>query len=173
MRAPSVNLAATFPGLTPTLLAKYTIVRISAPNSDRESALTEPSQLDSYIRTTNPAPNGSKDLSEVRKGDVICLEGSPCKISSISSTGRLTFVEGTSLIDNSPYVARFNHCYGITVSTFEGNPELLQCSVVSFLHRPAAYAYFDRKLRKSQRTHLVRDQRMHRRHYYGTGSHLS
>lgn len=94
---------------------------------------TDRAQLEEYIRATNPAPNGSKDLSEVRKGDIICLEGSPCKVSWISSTGRLTCVEGTSLIDDIPYVDRFNHCYGITVSTFSGKPELLPCLVVSFL----------------------------------------
>ena len=97
---------------------------------------TNRTQLDEYIRATNPAPNGSKDLSEVRKGDIICLEGSPCKILRVSSTGRLTLIEGISLIDDIPYAARFNHCYGVTVSTFSGRPELLQCMVVS-LHPPA------------------------------------
>ncbi|KAF6229435.1 hypothetical protein HO133_007551 [Letharia lupina] len=75
---------------------------------------TDRAQLEEYIRATNPAPNGSKDLSEVLKGDIICLEGSPCRISGISSTGRLTVIEGASLIDDMPYAARFNHCYGVT-----------------------------------------------------------
>ena len=129
MRVPSANVPSTFPGLTSALLTKYTNLCVSSPPS-RKVALTE-FQLEDYIRITNPAPNGSKDLSEIHKGDVICLEGSPCKISSISSTGRLTLVQGTSLIDDIPYAATFNHCYGVTVSTFSGKPDLSQYLVVS------------------------------------------
>ena len=133
MRVSPVNESSAFPGLTPALLAKYTnVIRLQfllESSADR-------AQLEEYISTTNPAPNGSKDLSEVRTGDIICLEGSPCKISSINSTGRLTFVQGNSLIDDILYAARFNHCYGVTVGTFSGRPELLQCLVVS-LHPPA------------------------------------
>lgn len=108
--------------------------RILVPSLEEIS--TDRAQLDEYIRTTNSAPNGSKDLSKVRKGDLICLEGSPCKISRVSSTGRLTLVEGISLIDDLPYAAKFDHCYGVTVSTFSGRPDLLQCLIVSF-HPPA------------------------------------
>ena len=96
-----------------------------------KSALTEPTQLEEYIRTTNPAPNGSKDLSKVREGDIICLEGSPCKIESVISTGKATLVEAICLFDDVPCVSQFNHCCGVTVSTFSGRPELLQCLVVS------------------------------------------
>lgn len=46
-------------------------------------------------------------------------------------------IEGASLIDDMPYAARFNHCYGVTVSTFSGQPELSQCLVVS-VYLPAA-----------------------------------
>lgn len=92
---------------------------------------TDRAQLEGYIRATNPGPNGLKDLSEVRKGDIICLEGTACKISRIHSTGRLTFLEGVGLIDDLPYAGRFNHCYGTTVSTFSGKPDLLRCLVVS------------------------------------------
>lgn len=96
----------------------------------QESALTKP-QLEEYIRANNPAPNGSKDLSKVRKGDIIVLEGFSCKISTLVSTGKTTLVRGISLIDDVPYASSFNHCYGVTVSTFAGQPELLQCLVVS------------------------------------------
>ena len=59
-----------------------------------QPALTAPIQLEAYIRATNPAANGPKDLSEFREGDVTYLEGSRCEIESAMLTGKALLVDG-------------------------------------------------------------------------------